>query len=64
MKQQVFTLKEIAELCKEAERTVSKWFDSGRLVGDRSPEGKRTVPRGNLIAFLKEHNRPLGDLEE
>jgi hypothetical protein len=64
MKKQTFTLKEIADFCKEAERTVSKWFDSGRLVGHRDSENKRTVPRENLIKFLKAYGRPLGDLEE
>ena len=29
----VFTTGQVAKICKVAPRTVSKWFDSGRLRG-------------------------------
>src|SRR5678809_117517 len=52
-------------ICKVAPRTVSKWFDSGRLKGYRIPGSQdRRIPREYLIKFLKEHGMPLGDLEE
>lgn len=61
----VFTTGQVAKICKVAPRTVSKWFDSGRLVGYRIPGSQdRRIPRDNLIRFLKEHQMPLGDLEE
>ena len=38
----VFTTGQVAKICKVAPRTVSKWFDSGRLRGYRIP-GARTA---------------------
>src|SRR5437763_13080729 len=61
----VFTTCQVAKICKVAPRTVSKWFDSGRLRGYRIPGSQdRRIPRGHLIRFLKEHGMPLGELEE
>ena len=60
----VFTTGQVAKICKVAPRTVSKWFDSGRLRGYRIPGSQdRRIPREHLLRFLKEHNMPLGDLE-
>lgn len=61
----VFTTGQVAKICKVAPRTVSKWFDSGRLKGYRIPGSQdRRIPRDYLIKFLKEHGMPLGDLED
>ena len=61
----VFTTGQVAKICKVAPRTVSKWFDSGRLKGYRIPGSQdRRIPRENLIKFLKEHGMPLGELED
>ena len=61
----VFTTGQVAKICKVAPRTVSKWFDSGRLRGYRIPGSQdRRIPREYLIRFLKEHGMPLGDLED
>ena len=61
----VFTTGQVAKICKVVPRTVSKWFDSGRLKGYRIPGLQdRRIPRDNLIKFLKEHGMPLGDLED
>jgi len=61
----VFTTGQVAKICKVAPRTVSKWFDSGRLKGYRIPGSQdRRIPREFLIRFLKEHGMPLGDLED
>ena len=61
----VFTTGQVAKICKVAPRTVSKWFDSGRLRGYRIPGSQdRRIPREHLIQFLKEHGMPLGELEE
>jgi two-component system, OmpR family, response regulator RpaA len=61
----VFTTGQVAKICKVAPRTVSKWFDSGRLRGYRIPGSQdRRIPREHLIRFLKEHQMPLGELEE
>ena len=58
----VFTTGQVAKICKVAPRTVSKWFDSGRLRGYRIPGSQdRRIPREYLI---KEHGMPLGDLED
>ena len=61
----VFTTGQVAKICKVAPRTVSKWFDSGRLRGYRIPGSQdRRIPREHLIRFMKDHGMPLGDLEE
>jgi excisionase family DNA binding protein len=61
----VFTTGQVAKICKVAPRTVSKWFDSGRLKGYRIPGSQdRRIPREYLIKFLKDHGMPLGDLED
>lgn len=59
----IFTTGQVAKICKVAPRTVSKWFDSGRLRGYRIPgSSDRRIPREHLIRFLKEHGMPLGEL--
>ena len=61
----VFTTGQVAKICMVAPRTVSTWFDSGRLRGYRIPGSQdRRIPREYLIKFLKEHGMPLGDLED
>lgn len=61
----VFTVGQVAQICKVAPQTVSKWFDSGRLRGYRIPGSQdRRIPREHLIQFLKEHGMPLAELEE
>jgi len=65
MTKKVFTTGQVAKICKVAPRTVSKWFDSGRLRGYRIPGSQdRRIPRDALIRFLKEYGMPLGELEE
>ena len=61
----VFTTGQVAKICKVAPRTVSKWFDSGRLrcLIIKGSQDRR-IPREQLIRFLKEHGMPLGELEE
>ena len=61
----VFTTGQVAKICQVAPRTVSKWFDSGRLRGYRIPGSQdRRIPRDALIRFLKENGMPMGNLEE
>ncbi len=61
----IFTTGQVAKICKVAPRTVSKWFDSGRLRGYRIPGSQdRRIPREHLIRFLKEHGMPLNELED
>lgn len=63
----LFTTGDVAELCKVAPRTVSKWFDSGRLRGFRIPGSlDRRIPREHLIRFLKENDMQhfLREIEE
>jgi len=59
----IFTTGQVAKICKVAPRTVSKWFDSGRLKGYRIPGSQdRRIPREHLIKFLNSHGMPLGEL--
>lgn len=61
----VFTTGQVAEICQVAPRTVSKWFDSGRLRGYRIPGSRdRRIPRESLMKFLKDNGMPLGELQE
>ena len=60
----VFTTGQVAKICKVAPRTVSTWFDTGRLKGYRIPGSQdRRIPHDCLVKFLKDHNMPLGELE-
>ena len=69
-KETVFTTGQVAKICDVSPRTVSRWFDSGRLKGWRMPgsplkEGNRRIPRQNLIVFLEDNNMPIPvDLEK
>jgi len=55
----VLTTGEVAKICNVAPRTVSKWFDSGRLKGYRIPGSKdRRIPIHELARFMKAHNIP------
>jgi len=59
----VFTTGQVAKICKVAQRTVSKWFDSGRLKGYRIPGSQdRRIPKRDLIDFLKVSGMPLGEI--
>jgi excisionase family DNA binding protein len=61
----VFTTGQVAKICRVAPRTVSQWFDSGKLQGYRIPgHPDRRIPREALIRFLKENHMPLGVLAE
>jgi excisionase family DNA binding protein len=61
----VFTTGDIAKLCRVSPRTVTKWFDSGRLKGYRLPGSQdRRVPVENLLRFLEENGMPLRELED
>ncbi|MFW6132978.1 MAG: helix-turn-helix domain-containing protein [Planctomycetota bacterium] len=60
----VLTTGEVARLCHVAPRTVSKWFDSGKLAGYRIPgSGDRRIPLAGLIAFMRAHDMPMDGLD-
>src|SRR5207253_2902868 len=60
----VFTTGQVAKICKVAPRTVSKWFDSGKLRGYRIPGSKdRRIPLQQLVRFMRAHDIPLNGLE-
>lgn len=60
----VLTTGEVARICNVAPRTVSKWFDTGKLHGYRIPGSKdRRIPRDQLIRFMRAHGIPLNGLE-
>lgn len=63
-KKDVLTTGQVAQICNVAPRTVTKWFDSGRLKGYRIPGSRdRRIPTGELIRFMKAHNIPTDTLE-
>lgn len=54
------TTGQVARCCSVAPRTVSKWFDSGKLKGYRIPGSQdRRVLAKTLIAFLKASGMPV-----
>ena len=63
-RKEVLTTGEVARICHVAPRTVSKWFDSGKLKGYRIPGSRdRRIPRSQLIQFMRAHGMPLGEVE-
>ncbi len=47
-----------------APRTVSKWFDTGKLRGYRIPGSRdRRIPVSQLIQFMRAHGMPMRGLE-
>ncbi len=61
----VFSVQQLAKICRAAPRTVSKWIDSGRMVGAKDPQsGDRQVLRADLVKFLTEHGFSSDRLEE
>lgn len=60
----VLTTGDVARICNVAPRTVSKWFDTGKLRGYRIPGSKdRRIPLQQLVRFMKAHGIPLNGLE-
>lgn len=63
-RKEVLTTGEVAKICCVAPRTVSKWFDTGRLRGYRIPGSRdRRIPLMQLVRFMKDHDMPLAELE-
>src|SRR5512146_2882801 len=60
----VLTTGEVARICHVAPRTVSKWFDTGKLRGYRIPGSRdRRIPVDQLIRFMRAHDIPLKGLD-
>jgi len=60
----IFTTGEVAQICKVSQQTVIRCFDSGRLQGFRVPGSRfRRIPRESLIAFMKNNDIPMDQLE-
>ena len=63
-RKEVLTTGEVAKICHVAPRTVSKWFDSGKLRGYRIPGSRdRRIPLAQLVQFMRTHGMPLKGLE-
>lgn len=64
-KKDVLTTGQVAQICNVAPRTVTKWFDSGRLRGYRIPGSRdRRIPLNELIRFMKDNEMPTDALEK
>ncbi len=62
---EILTTGEVAQICRVAPRTVSKWVDSGKLRGYRIPGSRdRRIPMPQLIAFMRAHDIPLDGLDQ
>jgi len=54
------TTGQCATLCCVSPRTVTMWFDSGRLKGFRIPGSQdRRIPKENLAEFMAQHGMPV-----
>jgi excisionase family DNA binding protein len=61
---EILTTGQVAEICKVAPRTVTKWFDSGRLKGYKIPGSRdRRIPLAELLRFMREYSIPTDQLE-
>ena len=61
----VFTMGEVANICRVSVRTVTRWFDSGYLKGYRIPgRQERRVFLEDLVRFLKDRGIPLRELKD
>ncbi len=49
---QLYTVKQVAELCVVTQNTVRIWINDGRMTALKLPAGWR-VKRADLVAFLK-----------
>ena len=64
IRKEVLTTGDVARLCHVAPRTVSKWFDTGKLRGYRIPGSRdRRIPTKHLQAFMRAHGIPLEELD-
>jgi two-component system response regulator RpaA len=60
-----YTTGDISRICHVAPRTVSKWFDSGRLKGFLIPGSQdRRIPRKSLIEFIHQNELPRDYIDE
>jgi two-component system response regulator RpaA len=60
----ILTTGQVAQICKVAPRTVTKWFDSGQLKGYRIPGSRdRRIPASELLRFMKANNIPTDMLD-
>jgi excisionase family DNA binding protein len=63
-KKDVFTTGQVAQICSVAPRTVTKWFDSGKLKGYKIPGSRdRRIPANELLRFMKAHGIPTDALD-
>ena len=61
----VLTTGQVAEICEVAPRTVTKWFDDGKLEGYRIPGSRdRRIPLDKLKAFMKCSDIPISLLDD
>lgn len=59
----IYTTGQVAQICNVAPRTVTKWFDSGKLRGYRIPGSRdRRIPAGELLRFMQSHNIPTNSI--
>ena len=64
VRKEVLTTGEVARICHVAPRTVSKWFDTGKLRGYRIPGSRdRRIPVDQLIAFMRANSMPIDGLD-
>ena len=61
----IYTLGQVAKICKVSRQTLKEFFDLGELRGYIIPGSEEArIPNEELIRFMKDYGIPLGKLEE
>lgn len=60
MQEDVITAGKAAKLAGVSNRTLCKWFDTGKIKGYRVPESThRRIIKSSLLEFLKANGMPI-----
>lgn len=60
----IYTIGQVASICRVSHRTAQKWFDAGILLGHRIPGGRdRRVSRESLVELMTKHGLPTDRLD-
>lgn len=60
----IYTTGQAAKICSVAPRTISKWFDTGKLGGYRLPDSRdRRIPENVLLKFMQDNGIPTDKLD-
>jgi len=56
---EVLTVSQACKYCRVSPKTIVNWIEAGHLKAYKTVGGHRRIKRGDLDAFLREHNMPI-----